>query len=78
MRAIKRDPQIAQAQKELHNDYYILSEMPEFQRVMAHLEAQTIYRKISKEDNLALLQGENNLILYIRGMIERGRKQRST
>ena len=78
MRSVKRDPQIVAAQKALHDAYYLFSQSPEFQSVMEDLEGKTIYRRITKEDNLSLLTGENNLVLYIRSMIERGRQQRST
>ena len=69
----------------LAQSYYQLSQMPEFQAVMYDLERRTIYQPIRKNVTkdvdpltMAAHMGASELVLHIRGMIERGRNIRST
>jgi hypothetical protein len=70
------------ARNELAHDWFTLSQLPEFQRVMEDLERDTIHRVPKKDKTgrvdlqaLAMHMGKCELVISIRKAIEHGRKQ---
>lgn len=65
--------------------YWILSQYPEFEVVMADLESRSIYERAARKDKngsvdpvaMAVHMGGCELVLHIKGQIEHGRMART-